>query len=194
MRRAALLVVLLLVGCSVGDDDASIEATELAKLVLQPEDLPQAFVRFDEGRQIGIDSPGGRRADPSRWGRINGWKAHYRRSGTSKTPGPIVIESRADVFKDVGGAEDDLGAARADLGDSEFGWKPIDEPGLGDESFAATFVQESALTPVRNYQVVWRDDNAVASLTVNGFERKLALSDVLELARKQQRRIAHAAG
>jgi len=47
---------------------------------------------------------------------------------------------------------------------------------------------------VRNYQVVWRDDNAVASLTVNGFERKLALSDVLELARKQQRRLARAAG
>lgn len=193
MRRVALLLVLVLAGCSLGDGDASIAASELAKLVLQPEDLSREFVRFDEGRQIRIDLPGGRRAHPGRWGRAGGWKARYRRSGDPQTAGPIVIDSRADVFKGVSGAKDDLGAARADLGDSELGWQPIDEPGVGDESFAATSVQQSGVADVRNYQVFWRDDNATASLTVNGFEGKLTLAEVLELARKQQRRIADAA-
>ena len=192
MRRVALLLVLVLAGCSLGDGDASIAASELAKLVLQPEDLSREFVRFDEGRQIRIDLPGGRRAHPGRWGRAGGWKARYRRSGDPQTAGPIVIDSRADVFKGVSGAKDDLGAARADLGDSELGWQPIDEPGVGDESFAATSVQQSGVADVRNYQVFWRDDNATASLTVNGFEGKLTLAEVLELARKQQRRIADA--
>jgi hypothetical protein len=186
---ACLLALLALAGCSLGGGEASIERGELEQLVLQPDDLPPVFVRFDAGRQVRADSPGGLRADPARFGREGGWKARYRRPGTAETPGPLVIYSRVDLFESVGGAKDDLEAARADLLDGELGWKPIDEPGLGDESFAATFVQGG----VRYYQVLWRDDNATASLDVNGFEGKLALADVLEFARKQQRRIAVAA-
>jgi hypothetical protein len=104
-----------------------------------------------------------------------------------------VIESRADLFGSASGAEDDFEAARAELDADGLGWMPIDEPGLGDESFAATFVQAGA-TGVRRYQVFWRDDNATATLEVDGFEGRLALADVLELARKQQQRIARATG
>jgi hypothetical protein len=184
-------MVVVLAGCTVGgDDEATIERKELGRTVLHPEDLPRIFVRFDQGRQIRADALPGRRADPVRFGRIEGWKARYRRSGTTNTAGPLVIDSRSDLFDSSSGAKDDFGAARDDLGDSEFGWNPIDEPGLGDESFAATFVDGR----VRYYQVFWRDDNATATLNVNGFEGKLALGDVLELARKQQRRIARVAG
>jgi hypothetical protein len=191
VQRAALVLAVLLTGCSLGGEETSIERNELDELVLQPGDLPSSFVRFDQGRQVAADAPVGRRADRSRFGRIDGWKARYRRPGTKATAGPIVIESRADLFDSASGAEDDLEAAREDLGSEGFGWKPIDEPGLGDESFAATFVQ-TGLASVRYYRVFWREDNATATLDVNGFEGKLALAEVLDLARKQQARIYRA--
>jgi hypothetical protein len=190
VRAAVLLLALALAGCSVGDEGTSILESELERLVLQPEDLPMTFVRFDEGRQASTDQPAGGRADPTRFGRTDGWKARYRRPGTARTTGPLVIESRADAFDSVSGAEDDFEAARDELGADASGWQPIDEPGVGDESFAGTFVQGR----VRYYQVFWRDDNATAMVDVNGFEGRLAFADVLALARKQQKRIERAAG
>jgi hypothetical protein len=193
VRTAAFLLALLgLAGCSLtGGDEASIERSELEQLVLQPDDLQRAFVRFGEGHQVLADSPGGGRADPARFGRVEGWIARYRRPGAAQAAGPQVIVSRADLFGSVTGAEDDFEAARAELANGGLGWSPIDEPGLGDESFAATVVQTGG---IRYYQVFWRDDNATATLDVNGFEGKVALEDVLELARKQQGRIARASG
>jgi hypothetical protein len=189
VERAAVLLVALLAGCSLGEESASIERSELGRLVLQPGDLPRTFVRIDDGRQNTADSPGGRRADPSRFDRIEGWRARYHRPGTAQTAGPVVIESRADLFESADGAEEDLEAARADLGENEPEWKPIDEPGLGDESFAATSVGGG----VRYFLVLWRQSNATATLNVNGFDRKLALAEVLELARRQEDRLSRAA-
>jgi hypothetical protein len=192
VRRAVLLLAILgLAGCSLTGDDggASIEVAELKKLVLQPGDLPSSFTRFDEGRQIAADLPEGARADPARFGRRDGWKARYRRAGTVQTTGPLVIESKADVFDSGEGAGDDFEAARAETDESEPEWQPIGEPGLGDESFAATLLQGPESSGVRFYQVVWREDNAVASLNLNGFARGLALEDALELARAQEKRI-----
>jgi hypothetical protein len=191
VRRLSLLVLALAAaGCSFGGDDASVSRQALPRLVLQQSDLPHVFFRFDEGRQGLTDSPGGQRADATRFGREDGWKARYRRSGTERTKGPLVIESRADLFSSADGAKDDLDAAREDLAEDQLDWQPIDEPGLGDESFAATLVQGG----VRFYQVVWRDANVTASLSANGFEPRLTLGEVLALAREQQDRIAAAAG
>jgi hypothetical protein len=194
VRGAVLVLVLLLAGCSIGDDGAAVAVEELPRLVLQPGDLPRAFRRFDEGRQVIADNPGGSRADPERFGRRDGWKARYHRQGTPQTSGPIVVESRVDLFDSSGGADDDLEAARRDLDEGELEWQPIDEPGLGDESFAATLVEEGAGSGVRYYQVYWRDGNVTAFLNANGFEQRLALEEVLELARKQERRISTASG
>lgn len=194
VRTAAFLLALLgLAGCSlIGGDDASIDRSELPQLVLRADDLPRVFVPFVQGRQVSADSPGGGRADPTRFGRVEGWIARYRRPGAApQAAGPQVIVSRADLFGSVTGAEDDFEAARGELANGGLGWSPIDEPGLGDESFAATFVQAGG---IRYYQVFWRDDNATATLDVNGFDGKVALEDALELARKQQRRIARASG
>jgi hypothetical protein len=193
--RPALVLLLLLAGCSIGGDDgAMVELGELPRLVLQPADLPRVFQRFDEGRQVLADNPGGSRADPERFGRRDGWKARFHRSGTQDTAGPIVVESRVDLFESSSGAEDELEAARSDLMEDDAEWQPIDEPGLGDESFAATLVQESGGSGVRHYRVYWRDGNMTAFLNVNGFETRLPLEEVLELARKQESRIASAAG
>jgi hypothetical protein len=186
---ALTLLLLVLAGCSLmGGDDASIDVAELERLVLQPPDLPRSYLRFDEGRQIAAEAPEGARADPTRFGRRDGWKARYR--GPGGTP---VIESKADLFDSAAGAEDELEAARADLDQSDVDWSPIGEPGLGDQSFAATYLQGTKSSGVRFYQVVWREDKVTASLLVNGFARRLSLADVLELAQAQQRRVADAA-
>jgi hypothetical protein len=172
----------------------TIDQDELPRTVLQPADLPAVFRRFDEGRQVLADDPGGSRSDTDRFGRRDGWKARYHRPGTAQTSGPLVVESRVDLFESSGGATDDLEAAREDLSAGELEWQPIDEPGLGDESFAATVVQPGLGEGVRHYQVYWRDDNVMAFLNVNGFEGRVSFEEVLELARKQEGRISQAAG
>jgi hypothetical protein len=194
VRAAACVFALLsLAGCSLGGENGgSVEVTKLSGLVLQPDDLTPAYERFDEGRQVMADSPGGSRSDPRRFGRQEGWKSRYRRGGTPQTEGPLVVESRADLFESSGGAKDELDAARQDLEDSDLDWRPIDEPGLGDESFAATLVPGGGTNGVRFFQVVWREANVTASLNVNGFEGRIALAEALELARKQERRISSA--
>jgi hypothetical protein len=193
VRRAVLVLVLGLAGCSIGGgDDATIDLDELPATVLQPEDVPAVFARFDEGRQVLADNPGGSRVDPNRFGRRDGWKARYHRSGTPRTAGPIVVESRVDLFESSSGAEDELEAARGDLREGELEWQPIDEPGLGDESFAGTLVQPGAGAGIRHYHVYWRSDNVMAFMNVNGFEGRLTLEEVLELARKQESRISGA--
>jgi hypothetical protein len=190
VRGACLTLLLLaLAGCSLADEDeASIDVGDLERLVLQPGDLPRRYLRFDEGRQIAAEAPEGMRSDPRRFGRRDGWKARYR--GPAGTP---VIESRADLFESADGAEDELDAARADLEESEVEWSPIGEPGLGDQSFAATYLQGTETNGVRYYRVVWREDNATASILVNGFAGRLTLEDVIELAEAQQHHLSAAA-
>lgn len=196
MRRALLVLSLLLAGCSVGGDDGegSVQPGQLPGLVLQPDDVSRAFQRFDEGSQAIADNPGGSRADPARFGRQEGWKARYRRVATAQTAGPLVIESRVDLFESTSGAEDELDAAQRDIQEGELEWDPISEPGLGDESFAATLVQPGTGSGVRYYRVYWRDANVSGSISVSGFEGRFSLAEALALARKQQEHIDGAVG
>ncbi|MBA2360857.1 MAG: hypothetical protein H0V79_08010 [Actinobacteria bacterium] len=185
----AVLLATLSLGCSGdnGDEKATISERELSKLVLQPGDLPRVFTRFDEGRQLTADQPGGARSKPDRFGREEGWKSRYRRQGSSATRGPLVTESRVDLFESGDGAKDELAA----VGD---GLKELDKPSLGDEARALTLQQGAGGGGVRYYLIAWREDNVTASVFVNGFEGKMTLEDALALARKQQQRIAKAAG
>ncbi len=146
-------------------DESTIPARALPRLVLEPADLSPAFVRLKEGRR----------------GRT-GWMARYRRPAPERTDGPIAVESRAETLDSSDAADRELEAAGADLDD----WQPIGEPGLGDESFAATRVGSD----LRHYRVYWRDANVLASLALNGVEGRFPFSDALELARKQEKRVA----
>jgi hypothetical protein len=175
----------------MGDDSAAIDKAELKGLVLQPSDLPEAFIRFDEGRQTRIDQPGGTLAEVDRFGRQDGWKARYRRPGSPATKGPLVVESKVDVFGDSDGAEKELAAEREDI--IEGLRVEGDAPGLGDESFVATGTQGSGRFAVRSYLVGWRHENAAATVLANGFEGKFTRARAVELARKQQARLAAAA-
>jgi hypothetical protein len=189
---AAAVLALIASGCSLGGGDGgSIQVAQLKDLVLQPADVPAVFRRFDEGRQVMADQPGGSRADPSRFGRQEGWKARYHRGGTNRTVGPLVIESRADVFESADGAKDDFDAAKREKGG--LGGQEVEAPELGEDSFAVTLLQGTPRSGVRFYLLFWRTDNATASVLTNGFNRGMQLEDAVALARKQARRIEAAA-
>lgn len=190
MRASALLIaVVLAAGCSLGGGDggAAIDADELRGLVLQPEDLPRVFVRFDEGPQGVAELPGGAQAGGS------GWKARYRRPGTPATDGPLVIASLVNRYDSEGDAEERLEARRAELTGGELAWKPVEAPALGDESLALTVDEGVGSSRIRYVVLAWRDANVTASLEVNGFAAGLDVDDAVELARKQAQRIEQAA-
>jgi hypothetical protein len=189
-RRAVLAfafaVSLAASGC-MGGGGRAYEPADLERMVVQDDDLPPVWRSFDVGRQVRADRPTGARSDPSRFGRLDGWKARYRRPGSPRTVGALVVESRADVFEDDEGARSDFDAYREELAASEAGVE--EESGLGDEAIVATVLQGE----VRFYTVVWRHRNAVASINLNGFDRRLTRGDAVDLARKQQARIETAA-
>lgn len=189
MRRAlsALALLALVVG-GCARDGAGFAPDELPGLVLQPADVPRGFFRFDEGRLAAADMPPGDRADAGRFGREGGWKARYRRNASSATRGPLVIESRVDVFEDADGARRDFDALEAELRATA---QLLAAPQLGEEAAAAR-VEQASLEPVETFVVAWRESNAVAALTVNGFAAGLDVADAVALARRQQERLAAA--
>jgi hypothetical protein len=156
------VIAAALAGCAVGDEDATVQLEELRRIVLQRADLPSAYRLTASG---GLES--------------SGWFARYWAKDA------LEIESRVVLFSSADGAADGLQRERELLREAPREWQPIDEPGLGDESFAATLV----LSGVRYYRVAWRDANAAASLWVSGRETGLPLAEVLALARAQGERI-----
>jgi hypothetical protein len=189
---AALAAAVVLAGCSqLGDESAqAIPAAALPTLVLQPADVGDRFVRFDEGPLAIADSPGGERSDPARFGREGGWKARYRRQG-SETRGPLVVESRADLFAGSG-AEEDFAMHRGALelqARSPSDLELVELSELGDEAVALAPPEDADAGSFVSITVAWRDSNVSASVTANGLGGRLALADVIELARAQEARI-----
>jgi hypothetical protein len=185
----------LLVGCmaialTACGGGKTTPVAKLPQLVLQQDDLSPEFAQFDSGRQVRADQPAGERADEARFGRLGGWKARYRRSGSRATTGPLVVESRADAFKTSDGAKEELDAIAAE-------WKAagtaanVGAP-LGDAAVASSVGQGAGAFATRFLEVAWRYRNVVGFVSVTGFERKVALKDALRLAHEQQLRMAAA--
>lgn len=193
-----ILAALLLTGCS-GDDDgggSTVSASKGEDLVLSPADVGQPFTQFDKGEQQRTDlAPP--RDDPSRFHRQGGWKARFGRNGTVTTKGPLVIESRADLFESTGDANKDFDLYKEALDELAFGaaGQTVEPaPKLGEEAHAVAFRQGLPPTAVRHYAIAWRQGNVTGYVIVNGFDGRLTLADAVELARKQEKRIERAAG
>jgi hypothetical protein len=190
-----LLLVALAAACGGGGGPA-IPKQALGKLVLAPRDVPN-LRQFDVGSQVRLDNLVGPRKDPNRFGRQGGWKARYRRAGTPATNGPLVVESRADLFSSSSGAKRDLQAYEEEFRqmiNSAPGLRRRVPPpaGLGDAAVAMTIGQPGAAA-VRFFRIAWRDHNATASVLVEGFEGKLAFADTVALARRQEAHLRAAA-
>jgi hypothetical protein len=182
-------VALTLAACG-GSNGHTVAAGQLNSLVLRQKDVGGAFASFYDGPQVNLDNAGTVRADPQRYGREGGWIARYHRGGSPSTRGPLVIESRVDIFKDAAGAKTDL-LAYSDVLKKMPGARPLRlaGPKIGDGAVGVTFVQASS-KPLRFYRIAWRDRNVTASVILEGFDGKLRLDQALALARRQERLIA----
>jgi hypothetical protein len=178
--RGVVLILAALAAISCDASEQRIAVDQLPTLVLQPADLP-SFSQFGLGTQITADAHAGPRKDPSRFGRLGGWIARYRPTDASVRNGPLVVESRADLFPSTSAAKQDL-----DAYDTEYestiaraGGKKLGTVAVGDEARAFTFGSGVDFF----YVVVWRTANSTASVLVEG--SAVALEDALALARKQ---------
>ena len=184
----ALLAALVLPGC--GHDGATIPRERLSRLVLQPTDLPRGFSSFDEGKQVRADAHPGPREDPKRFGRVDGWKARYRWVGDRSARRPLVVESRADLFEDDGGAGEDLDAYREELESPPAGSglrvTSFEPPKLGDGDAVGFRARQGQLLFVT---IAWRRANATASVRADGFAGRMKVADAVALARRQARRL-----
>jgi hypothetical protein len=178
VQRLALLLLAaaLAAGCAYGDDEPAYGARDLPRLVLGEGDLGGDWVVFDTGRQTHLEAG----PEPARYGREAGWKARLRRPDARV--GPLVVESRADLFADADGARRELGAAREEAADRE---EPLE--GLGDDAF----VYRTDEGDVDYVRVAWRRDNVVARVVVSGFD--VELGDARAIAERQDEKLSRAA-
>jgi hypothetical protein len=195
VRLAVLVLVpLALVACGGG---AEPKPLRLDGLVLQQADLGPRFVRFDAGRQTRLDAHAGPRRDAGRFGRQGGWKARFRRIGsTSTTSGPLLVDSRVDAFAAERGAKDDLEAYEEEWnqlvvasGATHADRRTVD--GLGDDARALDLLQGTRGNGQRLIVVAWRAGRVTASVSVTGYAARITLADVVRLARRQD---AHVEG
>ena len=194
-KLTAAVVLLLFIplgACERGGE--RIAQSELRSLVLQPSDLGPGYVQFDFGPQAFTDYRPGPRFEPARFGREGGWRARYRRSDRSATTGPLVIESRVDLFLEEEGAQRDLDAYVEEFDRSlrAAGAERISVPRIGDAAVAMTLLQSQGSTSIRFYRIAWREQNVTAFIELSGFERSLPVTNAIRLAQQQQRRIADA--
>ena len=182
----ALACVLVVAACG---SSHNVSEQRLSGIVLQQSDLARAFTPFYVGAQARLDNQGTARSDATRFGRKGGWIARYHRAGSVRTRGPLVVESRADVFSGADGAKSDLGLYRVDFSRIPGSPPSVQVPRLGDESIGVTFTRPGPLK-TRFYRIAWRDRNVTASIVVDGFEGKMSLADAVALARKQERLIS----
>src|SRR5256714_14766019 len=165
LHGAALmaLAAVLLAGC---DSQSAIPKDKLSTLVLSQKDMPSGFSEFYNGAQVRLDNQGTVRSDASRDGREGGWIARLRRDDYGQTQGPLVIESRADLVKDSGGARSDLAAYRvlfSRTSGSEL--KTVAGSGVGGGAGCITFTQPGGRA-LRFYRIAPRHRDAPASLLV----------------------------
>jgi len=192
MRRLALLLApLVLVATGCGGGGATIDKQRLSSLVLTRQAVGNRYAPFYSGAQTQLDTQGTPRADASRFGREGGWVIRFHRVGPPKAPGPLVVESRADLFDGSGGAGKDLALYREMYSSSPGAEHKAMSVSVGDESVGDTFVQPGQR--VRFYRIAWRYENATAAVTAEGFDGKVTQRDAVRLAQSQQRRIERAA-
>jgi hypothetical protein len=174
--------------------DESTLAARLEPLVVLPEDLAAVgdpgFQRFDEGRILLADQPGGARSDPRRFGRLGGWKARYRRTDAADTAGILVIDSRVDLFADAIGAGRELDAVVADA--PRTGARVVAPPRSFGDSTVALVIEQPAADSVGYTIVAWRRGPFVGSVQVSGFRGRVLLEDAMALVERVDGRLSDA--
>jgi hypothetical protein len=177
VRAVALVLVALTAGCG-GAATPDVPAGAAKTLVLQPRDLSRGFVSIGSGEENPLAAIDDREGPPK--GRTASWYADYRRPGGVAAPGPLIVQSRVEVFDGRGSAEVAYSSAYHRISATRTVAR------LGDESGAAGQTSPGA----QIYRIVWRRANVVAALVVTGLEHRLTLAQSARLAHAQDARIA----
>jgi hypothetical protein len=187
----AVFVVVALASGGCGDSSGeNLSENELAKLVVQPSDVPR-LSRFQNEREIMSQQSPVLGRDPHRFGRQNGWVARYRRPRGSN--GPLILASGVDMFAKRSGASDFFGKVTKvnEANAAGSGMKSADGDDLGDE-------RQVLATPsgrpgsVRFVLAVWRTGRFVGSISASGYSGRISSDDVVALAKRADRRLATA--
>jgi hypothetical protein len=195
MRAVAVTgLVLLALGAGCGSQHSvrPLSDARLAKLVLQPSDLP-GLEQFANGREVSSEQSPVLGADPARVGRQRGWVARYRRRGNPDTAGPLLMASTVEMFDRPARASKFFGQLRKRDATivAASGLVSVDLPTVGGESYAYATPHARRRT-VRTVIVTWREGRFVAVAFANGFAERMSVPDVLALARRQEDRLAAA--
>jgi len=185
--RRVVIILAAVAAISCDTFEQRIAADQLPNLVLQPADLP-SFSQFGLGALVTADAHAGPRKDPARFGRLGGWIARYRPADTAVRNGPLVVESRADLFPSTSAAKQDLDAYDAEYETTiaRSSGKKLGGVAVGDDARAFTFGGGGDFF----YVVAWRTANSTASVLVEG--SAVTLDDAIALARKQSARMSAA--
>lgn len=190
------MLSVLLAACDGGQNP--IPPGKLGSAVLQPADVGQGFFQFDVGRQELLDFHLGPRRDPRRFERVEGWKARYRPREVEARTGPLVIESRVDLFREEEGAKRDLDAYtqefQDDIRDAPRRGRSISVPTIGNGAVAITFTQGRGARTVRYYRVAWRFQTLTGFIGISGFEGTISVRDAIRFAQKQQEHMVALSG
>lgn len=179
------IAIVLLAACDTG---STIGTSKLSQLVLTDSDMP-TFTSFYNGSQVRLDNEGTNRSDAGRFGREGGWIIRFHPTASAATTGPLLVESRADLFKSASGAQSDFALYKSALLATNGGdQKEIVVTGLTQDSIGVTFTQPGGKT-LRFYRIAWRDRNATASVTVEGFDGEITQDQAIAIAKKQEAHI-----
>ena len=109
LRIGALLLTMAMLAACGGDDGLSVEEA-LRRMVLQPEDLPEAFVQADESLTTNEEIAAGdtaRKTLLESWGRLLGYEVAYGPAGEALEDSPVTgINVAANLYRTEEGAGD----------------------------------------------------------------------------------------
>jgi hypothetical protein len=181
-----IAAVLVLAACDAGT--TPVPTSKVNQLTLTEQDLP-GFLAFYKGPQVQLDNQGTNRTNASRFGREGGSIIRLHPADSTQTNGALVIESRADLFKDSDGAKSDFALYQALLKrPTGSGVSQISIPGLTQDSIGVTFTEAGGRT-LRFFRIAWRDRNVTAAITVEGFDGSVSQDQAIALAKKQENHI-----
>lgn len=168
-------------------------------LVLTLDDLPAGFTVDENGTGPASNEEAAKREkDPEtalaqfrEWGRMNGYRAGFLKSGASALAGTAAVAIWASIYQSPGGAQAALEAVERSA--LEDGGKPVSMPRQGDESKAYAIAriagEGTGKVEWTTYYVVFRKANVLARVETHATSATASFEDALKLTQVMVSRV-----